>query len=184
MGLDEDLRRIAEIAASFAERDERLAAVLAAEPEGRGRVYLCAFEGPDGRTSWIGLDETGSAVVERATLRDAVSIAALCELAEETAAGGDLDELRAQLVALRVTENPPGIDEAEDAVLALQHAIGAPPRVASLAYLDGVGTAARRVEQALGDSSGSPFAAAMKTAVGAVDALTGEVVSNYKRPLD
>ena len=183
MALDDDLRRIADVAASFADPDERVAAVLAAEPEAGGRVYLCAFAGPNERTSWIALDDAGAAVVERAVLRNTVSIAALCELAEETAAGGDLDELRSQLVALRLTENPPGIDEAEDAVVALQHAIGAPPRVANLAYLDDVGTAARRVEQALGDGGASPFAAAMKTAVGAVDALTTEVEANYKRPL-
>ena len=49
-----------------------------------------------------------------ATVKDAVSIAALCEIAEESAVGGDLDELLSQLVALRLTENPEGIDEAED----------------------------------------------------------------------
>ena len=184
MALDDDLRRIADVAQSFAAPDERVAAVLAAEPDGGKRVYLCAFEALDERTSWIALDDAGAAVVERATVRDAVSIAALCELAEENAAGGDLDELRSQLVALRLTENPPGIDEAEDAVLALQHVIGAPPRVANLAYLDEVGTAARRVEQALGDAGASPFAAAMKTALGAVGALTAEVEATYKRPLD
>jgi hypothetical protein len=35
-----------------------------------------------------------------------VSIAAMCELAEESAGGGDLGELRARLVELRLTERP------------------------------------------------------------------------------
>jgi len=80
----------------------------------------------DQRT-WLALDAAGEAVESRAVVRDAVSIAALCEVAEETAAGGDLDDLRSRLVALRLTENPPGVDEAEEAVLALQRTIGAPP---------------------------------------------------------
>ena len=60
-------------------------------------------------------------------MRDAVAILALCELAAETAAGGDLDDLRSQLAALRLTENPPGIEEAEQAALELQQVLGAPP---------------------------------------------------------
>ena len=64
-------------------------------------------------------------------MRDAVSIAALCEVAEEAAFPGDLDELRAQLVALRIAEAPDGIEEAEDAARELQHVLGAPPHVAS-----------------------------------------------------
>ena len=50
-----------------------------------------------------------------------------------------------------MTEQPDGIEEAEEAALALERAIGAPPRVASPAYLDAVGAATRRLELALGE---------------------------------
>jgi hypothetical protein len=179
--LAQELARIAGLGAEFAEPGEEVAGVLAAEPEPGERVYLCAYVRGDER-SWLALDEAGEPIVDRARLREAVSILALCELAEETAGGGDLGELRAQLVALRVTEHPPGIEEAEDAALALEAAVGVPPRVASPAYLDSVGAATRRLERALGDGS-SPFANAMQQAVGAVDELTRDVESGYKRRL-
>jgi hypothetical protein len=43
--------------------------------------------------------------------------------------------------------------------------------------------ATRRLERALGDAGASPFAEAMQQAVGAVEELTREVESGYKRPL-
>ncbi len=73
--------------------------------------------------------------------------------AEETAAGGDLDELRSQLAALRVTENPDGIEEAEDAVLGLQRVLGVPPTLATPARLDEIGAATRALEVALGGAA-------------------------------
>ena len=80
--------------------------------------------------------------------------------------GGDLDELLSQLVALRLTENPEGIDEAEDAVRALQQTIGTPPHLATPARLDEIGAATRRLEQALDPAAPSPFTAALKGAQG------------------
>jgi hypothetical protein len=108
---------------------------------------------------------------------------ALCEVAEESAGGGELDELLSRLVALRLTENPPGIDEAEAAVLALQRTLGTAPRLATPDFLDDVGAATKRLEDALGEASESPFVLAMKSASSAVEALTGEVESNYKAEL-
>ena len=123
-------------------------------------------------------------MTSRDTVRSTVSITALCELAEESAGGGELQELREQLVALRLTESPPGIEEAEDAALALEQAIGAPPRLAEPAYLDRVGAATRRLEQALGPATGSPFAEAMKSGLATVEEFAHDVESNYKLPLD
>ena len=183
VALDQDLQRIAELATGFAADGEALAGVLAAEPYDGQLVFLCAFAASDKGRSWLALDRAGRPVESRTTVRDAVSIAALCEVAEETAAGGDLDELLSRLVALRVTENPPGIDEAEAAVLELQRVVAVSPRVASPGRLDTVGLATRRVEQALGDGGASPFAEAMKTAMTAVESLTAEVERAYKRPL-
>ena len=176
MTLAEELERIAAQAGADA--------VLAAEAQPGERIYVCAFEVRDGLRTWLAVDRDGEPVSERRRVRDAVSILALCELAEETAAGGDLDELRSQLAALRVTEQPPGIEEAEEAVLALQRAIGAPPRLATPARLDEIGAATRALEVALGGvGQGSPFAAAMKGASQVVEALFADVERSYRIPL-
>ena len=184
MSLTTDLERIASAAASYADGDA-LVAVLAAEPFDSARRYLCAFEAlPAGARSWLALDEAGAAVTSRREVRDAVSIAALCEVAEEHAFPGDLDELRAQLVALRIAEQPAGIAEAEEAALALQHLLGAPPNLATPARLDGIGLAARRLERALDPAAPSPFAAAMQSSQAAVEDLVREVELGYRLPFD
>jgi hypothetical protein len=86
-------------------------------------------------------------------------------------------------VALRLTENPPGLDEAEVALGALEVTIARPPRLASAAYLDAVGAAMRDLERTLGETTGSPFAAAMQQAIGAVDELVAEVERTYQAEL-
>jgi hypothetical protein len=175
MTLDAELERVA--AATGAD------AILAAEAHPADRVYVCAFGDGESR-SWLAFDAAGEPVADRRRLRDAVSILALCELAEETAAGGDLDDLSSQLAALRVTEDPPGIEEAQQAVRTLQQAIGSPPRLATPARLDEIGAATRTLELALGGAAqGSPFAAAMKTAGDVVDSLVADVERSYRIPL-
>jgi hypothetical protein len=180
--LNDDLERIAGSAAAFAANGEQVSAVLAAEPPGSGRIYLCAFTSSDGVT-WLALDDSGEPVTDRERVRAAASLVVLAELAEESAGGGELDELLSRLVALRLTENPPGIDEAEEAIHALQRTLGAAPRLATPEFLDEVGAAARRLEDALGESGESPFAVAMKNASSSVEALTSDVESNYKAEL-
>jgi len=179
VALSEDLERIAAAAQAFAGGGETVEGLLATEPEPGLRIYLCAFAGADGH-SWLALDGDGRPVEERAAVRAAASIAALCELAEESSGGGDLEALRAELRRLAVTEAPAGIEEAEEAALALERTIGAPPRLATPSYLDEVGTATRRLEQALGDVGVSPFAQAMQSALGAVDELTQDIERSYK----
>ena len=157
--LAEELERIVEHAGADA--------VLAAEPHPGERVYVCAFDEGDGGRSWLAFDRDGEPIRDRQRVRDAVSILALCELAEETAA-----------------ESPAGIEEAEEAVLALQHAIGAPPTLATPARLDEIGAATRTLEAALGGAmQGSPFAAAMKSAGEVVEALFTDVAGSYRIPL-
>ena len=183
MALDTDLESIAVVVAA---RDPGcvVAAVLAVEPASGERRYLCALEGADGLRGWLAVGADGEPVTRRRDVRDVVTVAAFCELAEEYAFPGDLDELRAQLVALRLTENPGGIDEAEEAALALQHVLAAPPQLASPARLDAIGAAARRLELALDPTAGSPFGNAMQAAQGVADELWAEVESTYLADLE
>jgi hypothetical protein len=178
--ISDDLDRIATAASGLAGDGERVDAVLPAEPAPGERAYLCAFADGDGARSWIVLDDTGAVVARRAAVRAAVTIAALCEVAAESAAGGDLDELRAQLVALRLTEAPPGIEEAEEALARLQRVVGTPPQLATPRRLDEIGDAARALELALDPTSASAFAVAVRAAQGAVEELTTEVEAGYR----
>lgn len=179
MALTDDLRRIADAAVAHAGPDEDLSAVIPTVPTGSGRVYLVAYVSGETK-SWLALDEDGRPVTERRRLRDAVSIAAMCELAEETAGGGHLPELRSQLESLRATEVPEGIDEAEAALDELEQTLGGELRIASPAYLDEVGAATRRLERALGGVGASPFLEAMKQAGLTIDGLTADIEGHYK----
>jgi hypothetical protein len=181
VALDEQLTRIAAAAASFAGPGEEVSGVLVAEPLGQ-LVFLCAYASADGH-AWLLLDGDGRPVVDKRLVREAASLAALCEIAEESAGGGDLPELRTRLAELRETEAPEGIEEAEEAAAALAGAIASGPRVASSDYLDEIGTASRRLEQALGEDARSPFTAAMQSALSAVEELIDDVERNYKGPL-
>lgn len=180
MDLQADLERTAVAAAGHARDGEELSGVLAAELPRGDRIYLCAFA-RGGEITWLALEDGGAPVTSRERLREAVTLIALCEVAEESAGGGELDELRSRLVGLRLTDNPPGIDEAEAAIDALQRALGTPPRLASQRYLDDVGAATKQLEDALG--GGAAFAEAMRGSSGAVQALTADVESNYKLEL-
>jgi len=184
MPLTSDLMRIAGSAQAFADDGEELAGVIQAEPYGGRRVCLCAFRDGDERVSWLALDEEGAPTRERPLVRETASIVALCELAEENAGGGRLEELRAQLVTLRLTESPPGIEEAEAAALTLEHVLGAQPRVASPGYLDAIGAATRELELALGGPGASPFTEAMKASVETIDLFVRDVLRAYKLELD
>jgi len=176
--LSDDLERIASAAAAHGP----VTAVLAAEPAlADERLYLVSF-GEDDAREWLVLDDAARPVDRREAVRDAASIVVMCELAGELAGGGDLDALRAHLAELAVIEQPEGIDEAREAALVLEQTIGAPPQVASLGYLDAIGEAARALELSLGELE-SPFAAAVASSTGIVEAFIREVEERYKQPL-
>ena len=181
MAVADDVARVAGAAAAFAAPGEELAGVLVAETLGR-RVYLCAFESADGR-AWLGLGDDAQPLAELRLMREAASLAALCEVAEESAGGGHLSELRARLAELRETDAPVGIEDAEAAAASLAETLQLEPRVASSAYLDAIGSASRRLEQALEEGGPSPFAAAMQAALGSVEELADDVERNHKLPL-
>ena len=96
MALEKDLRRIAESAAVYVADGEDVAGIVPAEPAGGLRLYVCAY-GNEDATSWLVLDATG--VSDRELVRDAVSIGALCEVAE-AAAGVEPDSARVASPAL------------------------------------------------------------------------------------
>ncbi|MDX6425117.1 MAG: hypothetical protein QOD52_522 [Gaiellaceae bacterium] len=177
MALTKDLERIAAAAAEHGP----VSGVLAAEP-GRGRrLYLIAFGADDDR-QWLVLDDEGAPIERKDDVRDTASIVAMCELAGDLAGGGDLETLRSQLAQVRMVEQPPGIEEAEEAALALERTIGAPPRVATPGFLDEVGAATMALERALGETS-SPFSAAIRASTGAVEEFVADVERSYKLPL-
>ena len=85
MSVSEDVSRIAAVAARHAAPGERVAAVLAVESARSERLYLAAFAAPDGTQAWLALTHDGAPVTSRERVREAASIAALVEVAEEAA---------------------------------------------------------------------------------------------------
>jgi hypothetical protein len=179
VALGDDLEAAAGLALAHAGTGDAVSGVLATEPAPGSRIYVCSIDGADGTRGWIAVDALGEVVTSRADVRAAVSIAALCEVAVDSAGGGDLDGLVASLAELREREAPEGIEEAEAAAVALRAVIGDPPQLATPARLDEIGAATRRLERELDPGGPSPFAAALKSAQGAVSELQREVEAGY-----
>ena len=179
MSLQDELQRAAEDATAAAGDGSAVSGVLATEAESGRRVYVCSVDGTDGTRGWLAVRADGSVVEGRPELRAAVSIAALCEVAAESAGGGDLDGLIASLAELREREAPEGIEDAEAAARELRDVLGEPPQLSTPARLDQIGTATRRLERELDPGGASPFAAALKAAQGAVSELQREVEAGY-----
>ena len=179
MALTDDLERIASAAQAHADQGERVTGVLAAEPRGAGRIYLCAYDSG----MWLALDDGGQPLTSERTVRDAAQLAAVCELAAELAGGDDLADLQLRLRELRERENPPGIDEAIEAAQAVADALADEPRVATTEFLDRIGALQRDLERALGTESVSPFATALQHAMPAAAELAEDVTRKYKGAL-
>jgi hypothetical protein len=84
VALADELERIAAAAVDFAAPNERITGIVAAAPRGGAVVYLCAYDSADGH-AWLALDESARPVDDRQLVRDAASLAALCEAVEEIA---------------------------------------------------------------------------------------------------
>jgi hypothetical protein len=179
MSLNDELERAAELAKAVEEPGSEVSGVLATEAEAGRRVYVCSLDGADGTRAWLAVLQDGTVVSSRAELRAAVSIAALCEVAADTAGGGDLPGLITSLADLREREAPEGIEDAEAAASALREVIGESPWLSTPARLDEIGVATRRLEQELDPGGASPFAAALKAAQGAISELQREVEAGY-----
>jgi hypothetical protein len=179
MSLQDELERAAEQAVAVAGDSSAVSGVLATEAEPGRRVFVCSIDGADRTRGWLAVRSDGSVVTGRPELRAAVSIAALCEVAADSAGGGDLEGLIASLADLREREAPEGIEDAEGAARALREVIADPPQLSTPARLDEIGAATRRLEQELDPGGTSPFAAALKAAQGAVSELQREVEAGY-----
>jgi hypothetical protein len=83
VALSEDVSRIAGVAAQHRAPGQRVVAVLVVESATGERVYLSAFADGEGRQEWLAFDDDGRPVTDRARVREAASIAALVEVAEE-----------------------------------------------------------------------------------------------------
>jgi hypothetical protein len=183
--LEEELERVAVLAAGHARDGDRVSAVIPVEPAPGERVYLVSFDDADGRRSWLALDGNGTPVRSKRELREAVAVAVLCEIAADAAGGGDLVGLVEQLEALRLTESPPpGIEDAASAARTLRDLLAEPPQLATPARLDEIGVATRRLEQEVDQGAASPFAAAMRSAEAAVAELQRDIEGGYRVPLD
>ena len=180
VALGEDLERVASLVGAELGVGATVSGILATEAAPGRRVYLCSIDDADATRSWLGVREDGSVVASRAEVRAAVSIAALCEVAADSAGGGDLEGLIAALADLRAREAPEGIEDAESAALALRDVVGDPPQLATPARLDEIGGATRRLERELDPGGPSPFAASLKAAQGAVQELQREVEAGYR----
>ena len=85
MSLGDDVSRIAGIAAQHRVPGQQVVAVLAVESAVGERLYLCAYADDEGNQEWLVLDAGGVPVSDRAHVREAASIAALVEVAEDAA---------------------------------------------------------------------------------------------------
>ncbi len=179
MTMDAELERAAKHALAAVEAGSSVSGVLPTEPQPGLRLYVCSIDGADGTRGWLAVRDDGTVVGARSEVRAAVSIAALCEIAAESAGGGDLEGLIASLEELRQREAPEGIEDAEAAARALREVIGEPPQLATPERLDEIGVATRRLEQELDPGGASAFAAALKAAQGAVQELQREVEAGY-----
>jgi hypothetical protein len=85
VALSEDVSRIAGVAAQHRTPGQQVVAVLTVETATGERVYLAAFADGEGQQEWLALDHDGVPVTSRERVREAASIAALVEIAEDAA---------------------------------------------------------------------------------------------------
>jgi hypothetical protein len=144
-----DLLRAAAAASSRARPGESVVAVLAAAPFFGPVLYLCALRaGPeDAPLAWVAVDEAGSIVSDERLVREAASLSALCETAEEAAGVLLADQVaRAAHAAIPYAGEHPQVKEAlrmvEHHAKALAELAGG-VRLATATYLDELADAAR-----------------------------------------
>jgi hypothetical protein len=152
--LAEELERAAEAAAHHAEPQERVAAVMVAEPGRGARVYVVALEREETH-AYLALDSDLVPTDDRRLVRDAVTMIGLAELAEEISGAIAADELDRVFADAERSLAESGHDQAGEAAAAVRDALSQlasaaeGPRVATPGYLDRVGAAAVTLGAAL-----------------------------------
>jgi hypothetical protein len=155
MSTADDLERAAARAAARAAPGEQVVAVLAAVPHARGPVYLCALRAGDDETlAWLALDDEGAAVEDEAVVRDAASLVALCETAEEAAAALGAADIAASArrgLSLAGSEQPSltaALEQVAQAATAIDE-LTSGVRTARAAYVDELGARSRSLAAGL-----------------------------------
>ena len=156
MTLVERLEEAHAAAAGHAAPGEEVVGVLPAEPGTGERVYVLAFRSGDSLT-YLAVDSRHEPIRDRQLVRDAATILALAERAEE-ASGAMMgpaliqryDATAQELDALGEAGAAASCRAAVEALRELE-AAAAGPRVASPAFLDAVAYAAADVGAALGE---------------------------------
>ncbi len=92
MTLEQELEATLAAAGRLARDGERAVAVMATEPQSGARVYVVAFAAGDDLATWRSTT-AGAPVTDRRLVKDAVSLAALAERAEEVSGATAADEL-------------------------------------------------------------------------------------------
>jgi hypothetical protein len=153
MSLERELERAAAMASSHARAGEQVAAVMPAEPVPGMRLYLAAFESR-GDLGYLLLDASGEPVRDRRVVRDAVTVIALSERAEEVSSAVAADAIADRFD--RLVERLAGADaDAAAAAGGVAQAarrvsgVTGGARVATPGYLDQLGAAATELGAAM-----------------------------------
>jgi len=151
--LEDELERAASAASAHAGGGRAPAAVMPAELGDGARVYLAAFESERG-LGYLALDAACVPVTDARVVRDAVSLIALAERAEEVSALIHAEAIAGRFEALAdelAGPDPPAAGAAREVARAAHGVSGlaAGVRLATPAYLDRVGEAARELGAAL-----------------------------------
>jgi len=183
MTLEEELETAVTAAGRHARPGEQAVAVMAAEPAGM-RVFVVALAAGED-LGFVAVDEAGAAVADRRLVKDAVSLAALAERAEEVSGATAADDLVEQFRETAASLRGAGEGEAAAAAEAVAEAgerlgaAAAGPRAATPVYLDGLAALAGELAGAIeafvgqaerlgqGSEKASPAAEAAWTALAA-----------------
>ncbi|HEY3764804.1 MAG TPA: hypothetical protein VGL44_06565 [Gaiellales bacterium] len=154
MTLEQELETTLAAAGRHAGPGEHAVAVIAAEPQSGTRVYVVAFES-GGELGYVALDAAGAAVSDRRLIKDAVTLAALAERAEEVSGATAAEELAERFGAAARTLRAAGATVAADAADAVVATAGrlsaaaAGPRAATPQFLDALAPLAAELASVL-----------------------------------
>jgi hypothetical protein len=154
MTLEQELETTLAAAGRLAQPGEQAVAVMATEPAAGERVYVVAFAAGED-LGYVALDAAGAPVSDRRLVKDAVSLAALAERAEEVSGATAAEELmgrfdEASAVLGRMGDRAAAAAAAAVVTAARSLAEGASgPRAATPQFLDRMAALAAELAAAL-----------------------------------